>query len=196
MALGFGHRSSWIAVRDAQPADLGRVLGLTDLSKVRLSTGVAAVREPSADASAYALFIIPPVCGWTLVVLDVRLPEDEQMGGGVIDLAALSRLYGEVQKFSTHRVPEYHEWQRWSLGSPIRCFRWVGETGEVQWNEGTPAKVEKRLRASETADAREVIVDEVDEQLVLDVAGEWSVDPTSVEEAFESEGLLGYLEKE
>lgn len=74
---------------------------------------------------------------WTLAVLGGGgLFEDDGTGGGALDLPSLSRRFGEAQKFGTHRVVEYHEWQRWAGGSPARRYRWIGESGKIRFDDG------------------------------------------------------------
>lgn len=66
------------------------------------------------------VFLTPVVDGWTLAVLGVGGLSADNGGGDVVDLPSLSRRFGEVQMFATHRVVEYQEWQRWVDGSPVR----------------------------------------------------------------------------
>ena len=62
-------------------------------------------------------FLAPVVDGWTLAVLGGgELFEDDVAGAGTVELPSLSRRFGEVQKFATHRVVEYQAWQRWVNG--------------------------------------------------------------------------------
>jgi hypothetical protein len=57
----------------------------------------------------------------------------------------MGHRFGEVQKFATHRVVEYQEWQRWVDGSRMRRYCWIGESGEIRFDEGEPVSAEGDL---------------------------------------------------
>lgn len=177
-ARGFGPKSAWLAVRSVEPREVAAALGLREL---RPETW-----EPALDAVPPLLFLTLPVDGWTLVVHGSDVGER-------IDLAALSRRFGEAQSFATHRVVDLQEWQRWVDGSPVRRYRWIGESGEIELDEGTPAAAEAGIarRADLDRDWDELVFP--DEDVVLNVAAEWSVDPMELDRRIDlpAEGLLG-----
>jgi hypothetical protein len=137
----------------------------------------------------FPLFLTPPLDGWTLVVLAPSLAE------APFDFAALSRELGEVQKFGSHRVVESHEWQRWVDGSPVRRYWWVGESGEIRLDDGEPAAAEGSLARKGDLDGEWDALDFPEEDTVLAVAAEWSIDPTTLDGHLDlpPEGLLGYV---
>jgi hypothetical protein len=137
----------------------------------------------------FPVFVTPPVDGWTLVVLAPSLAE------AALDLAGLSRRFGEAQKLATHRVVESHEWQRWVDGSPVRRYWWVGESGEIRLDDGEPATAEGSLAHADDLDGYWDELELPDEDTVLEVAAEWSVDPTTLDERFDlpAQGLLGLV---
>src|SRR5262249_18636731 len=144
-------------------------------------------------ANGTAAFVTPTVDGWTLVVLGGQLFDED--GNGRVDLRRLSKEFGEAQKFASHRVVEYQEWQRWVQGSPGRRYCWIGESGEIPFDEGDPLAEEGNiLRATHiTADWENF--DIADEGVVMAVAAAWSVDPTTLDERSElpSTGLVGIV---
>ena len=100
------------------------------------------------------------------------------------DPAALSRRFGEVQRFVTHRVVDLHGWQRWVDGHPVRRFEYLGESDETLFDEG-------ELTEAEESEDLEV----PDEETVMTIAAAWSVDPTTLDDRDDVPGevLVGRL---
>jgi hypothetical protein len=124
-----------------------------------------------------------------------KLFEDDGLGNGALDLPSLSRRFGEVQKFGSHRVVEYQEWQRWVDGSPVRRYCWVGESGTILFDEGEPISVEGNLLRATDLDGDWDAFDIADEETVMTVAAEWSNNPTTLDKRDDlpPHGLLGFL---
>jgi hypothetical protein len=136
------------------------------------------------------------VDGWTLAVLGgSELFEDDGVGGGALDLLALSQRFGEVQKFATYRVVDYQEWQRWVKGSPVRRYCWIGDSSEIRFDEGEPTSAEGNLLRAANLDGDWDAFDFADEETVMTVAAEWSINPTTLGERDDlpPRGLLGFL---
>lgn len=186
-AVGFGPKCAWLAVRSEQPEEVARALGLGDVRPAPWSVVSDVQHHPPEPP--FPLFVTPPVNGWTLVLLAPSLAE------APFDLAALSREFGEVQKFGTHRVVESQEWQRWVDGSPARRYWWVGESGEIRLDDGEPARAEGSLAHPDDLEGDWDELELPDEDTVLEVAAEWSLDPTSLDERLDlpPDGLLGYV---
>jgi hypothetical protein len=182
-AAGFGPTGCWLAVRANDRAAVAAALGLVD---VREETWEAALRQiESRHDPPRRAFVTPPVDGWTLVALS-----PQSIGEQRFDLAELSRRFGEAQYFATQRAVEYHEWQRWVNGDAKRRYCFFGERGEIR-GDGEPSVAEADI--VESADDPDG--EAPDEETVLAVAAEWSVDPTSLEgrDDVEPRGLLGWL---
>jgi hypothetical protein len=186
-AVGFGVKSAWLSVRSEEPDEVVRALGLDDVRPARWSVVPEVRRHPPEPP--FPVFVTPPVDGWTLALLAPSLAEAD------LDLAELSRRFREVQKFATHRVVESHEWQRWVAGSPVRRYWWVGESGEIRLDDGEPAAAEGSLAHADDLDRDWDELEFADEDTVLDVAAEWSLDPTTLDGRLDlpPEGLLGYV---
>ena len=185
-AVGFGVKSAWLAVRSEQPEEVARALGLDDVRPA--AWGVVQEIQRHPPEPPFPVFVTPPVDGWTLVLLAPSLAEAN------FDLAGLSRQFGEAQKLATHRVVESHEWQRWVEGSPVRRYWWVGESGEVRLDDGEPAAAEGSLAHAGDLDGDWDDLEFPDEDTVLEVAAEWSIEPTTLDGRLDlpAEGLLGY----
>lgn len=181
----FGFKSAWLAVRTGDPAEVSEALGLQDATSTPWPEGIAAVYEDAGTRPA-PVFVGSPVDGWVLVPFGWALAEPESF-----DLAALSRRFGEVQRFATHRVVESHEWERWVDGQPVRRYGYLGESGEVRFNEGEPTEHDEDLLPATDADPDDWELP--DEERVMEIAAAWSVDPTTLDERDDvpDEGLLG-----
>jgi hypothetical protein len=197
--LGFGPKQAWLAVRDGDPELTMAVLGLRDLGPVAWRTGIDLVHLRDDR-----VILTPPLPGadgssWLLVV-------GRWLAKSTVDTEGLSEILGtDVQYFATHRVTEWHRWQRSRDGRLVRSFEYLGESGEVLDWRGDPDPAERTVGlpatfepASGSADAeagdeapRNILV-ESDEELdgmavivgeddVFFVAGAWSVDPTTLD---------------
>jgi len=203
--VSFGYKTAWLAFPSRDTSAVAAALGLREAREVSWSEGVSTAYG-TRSMFPTPVFVTPPIDGWVLAQVGVALFEDD--GKGALDFAELSRKFGEVQKFASHRVVEYHEWQRWVEGAPVRRYCWVGERGEVIFEAGTRAKAEgnlvtmadvARLQADELdeAEAEDFFSRTPNEDTVMAVAAEWSTDPSKVEERTDlaSTGLLGLFDQ-
>jgi hypothetical protein len=192
--VGFGYKIAWLAIRTADTEAAAEALDVTGAHAVPWVEGIdAAYRTEQGRAP---VFLTPVVDGWTLAVLGGgELFEDDGVGGGALDLPSLSHRFGEVQKFATHRVVEYQEWQRWVNGSPVRRYCWIGESGEIRFDEGEPISAEGNLLRATDLDGDWSAFDLADEETVMAVAAEWGIDPTTLDKRDDlpPRGLLGFL---
>jgi hypothetical protein len=172
--VGFGGKQAWLAVRDADPADVLQALGLRDLGEVPWRDGVD-LSYLTDDRVA----ITPPLPGardtrWVLAAGRYLMRP-----GTTVDVVGLSaRLRTEVQFFATHRVTELHRWQRAVDGEPVRAFGYVGQTGDVTSWHGDPDPAERDAGLPAALDDDTTVL--VSERDVLKVADAWSMDPTTL----------------
>lgn len=193
--VAFGYKVAWLAIRTEDTQAVAVALGVTGARAVSWAAGIDAAYGARRGPRAL-VFLTPAVDGWTLAVLGGGdLFEDNGTGGGALDLPSLSRRFGEAQKFGTHRVVEYHEWQRWAGGSPVRRYCWIGESGEIRFDEGEPISAEGNLLRATDLDGDWDAFDLADEETVMAVAAEWSLNPTTLDERDDlpPRGLLGFL---
>ena len=180
--VGFGYKMVWIAVRAGEAEAILDALGRSEPRTVDWPEGVRAVYQ---DHGAVAL--TPPLPGGTTWTLAIGHPLS------TVDLCELSRrLDREVQRFGTHRVVEWHRWERAVSGRLVRLFEYVGDHGEVTEWEGEPDEVERAVglpqvwpivegATIEPGAAVEPPDGSVNEMDLMRVAGEWSVDPTGLD---------------
>ncbi|HEY1325159.1 MAG TPA: hypothetical protein VGF32_33215 [Streptosporangiaceae bacterium] len=192
--VGFGYKIAWLAIRTSDTQAAAEALGITDARAASWAEGIGTTH--GAEQGRAPAFLTPVVDGWTLAVFGRgELFEDDGTGGGALDLPSLSHRFGEVQKFATHRVVEYHEWQRWVDGLPIRRYCWIGESGEIRFDEGEPISAEGNLLRAADVDGDWDPFDVAGEETVMAVAAEWSINPTTLDERDDlpSRGLMGFL---
>lgn len=199
----FGSQTAWIAVRAASPEKLATALRLDAATRSPWS-GVSRSQNRSRD-----VFITPPIGEWTLAVgrglvflesITMKdVPADRHPRKLLAYLEALSRdLGGVVQYFLTHPVAETHVWVLADGGRIVRAYGYSGERGEVLWNIGALTPAESAL--GQTFPERSDDIDNEgiaspDEQVVMHIAGKWSVDPTQLDTRSDvgDEGLVGSI---
>jgi hypothetical protein len=176
----FGPKIAWLAVRDGSPERVADAIGLSARRPLAWPDGVRAAYEEG-------VFVAPAGEGWVVAAGVGWL-------GAEPDVAALSaRLGAEVQYFATHRVVEAHAWERAVDGRLVRRVRFSGETGELA-REGEATAIEIEIGLAASADEA---AEHVDEDTVMRVAGQWSVDPRAFGGAATAAatGLHGLLER-
>jgi hypothetical protein len=159
--VGFGYKTAWLAVRGSSAEGVADAIGLTAGAEVPWREGVDGSRHDE-------VFVTPPTSGWVLAV-------GPGWFGAEPDVAELSgRLGTEVQYFATHRVAEAHTWARAIAGRLVRRVVYIGEDGTVE-HEGAPTETERELGVAELGD--EDASARVSEEIVMQVAAAWSLDP-------------------
>jgi hypothetical protein len=194
--ISFGYKCMWFAVKSDHPEKLIKTLNLINIKPCNWQTGI----ERAYDNSVY---ITPSIDGWTLACGWV-LPDGGSKEG--IDyikniLQDLSRDYGEAQFFCTHRVTEYHCWINAVEGNIRRVYSYLGETGENIVIEGEATDFEKSLQLVNTfsAEAKDENYFErsdinlPDEETVMKVAENWSVNPSTLANRNDVKPGLGLL---
>lgn len=182
----------WLAIRTVHPSVVQAALRVRHARACAWSDALITPFEPR-------LFISPSVRGWVIVTgCDLPDPGDD-VDKCFLFLTALSQKLGEVQFFVRNRPVSHHGWVRLDGGKVVRGYVWAGET---LWAQGAMTDAEHQLKLRclsylETPDAlgltqRELLSANADK--VLRLAGEWSIDPTTVEaEALEAKGIAGDL---
>ncbi|WNJ17149.1 hypothetical protein [Pontibacter sp. G13] len=190
--LGFGYKNKWIALKTD---DRDKVVKFLNLKKVQKSNWKDGVKFGYEEG----VFITPDINGWTLALgVDISDLESEDSQEF---LKRASTEFEECQIFQTHRIVEYHFWGKAKNGHIERLYSYVGESGENLINEGKPTEIENTYnlvntfsKESESDDYWErEDLDIPDEQIVMEIAENWSIDPTKIEEikGLEGIGLIG-----
>jgi len=195
-AVGFGYKCMWFAVKTDDKNRVAAMLQLANVSECNWQTGIA-------EAYKGSVFVTPAVGGWTLAC-GWGLPHGdtrEQVDEVKSILRTLSREFGEAQFFGTHRVVDCHCWMKATNGRVERAYDWVEGTTLVA--EGPPTEVELPLNlvntlSEEAKDERYFEREDIvwpDEELVMNIAEHWSINPTTLDERNDVTPGLGLLGK-
>ncbi len=196
-ATSFGYKCMWFAIKSTDQQKVIELLKIKKITKCNWKFGIDKAYNGS-------IFITPPINGWTLVC-GLGLPESDNKDGinNVKEiLKTLSREFGEAQFFCTHRVVEYHCWMKAINGQVTRVYSYLGEAGENIAIEGVPTEFEKKYKLfnsfSKEAKSEKYFEDSnlvlPNEELVMQIAGAWSIDPSQLEnrkDLSQSLGLIG-----
>ena len=192
-AESFGPKNAWVAFHTGDQAAVLQALPLRNPRPASWTEGLEAAYEYPFGCS---VFVTPPIDGWTLCVgLPLSAAVDARPPAFGDDAAAWAKqLDCEVQYFATHRVVEAHAWARARPTGLERAYAFVGESGEKVLEIGAPTAEERQLGfaffdpTSAEAEAQgedywgRQDLTFPNEQHVLAVAGQWSVDPSLLEE--------------
>ena len=144
--------------------------------------------------------MLPSVDGWVLILTSQG---PETIAEFVPPLTFLSEHFGEAQFFASYRVTDVYGWGRAERGEVERLV--LTADGESE-QFGNPTRTEDDLLddqqdSDEDADDAEEATDDwdsdewhwlIDEQFVLQLAEEWSVNPSTLTETFGIPQASGY----
>lgn len=193
MPLGFGYKCIWFAIRTADKAKVAAMLGLQDILDCNWEAGIKQAYHNNA------VFITPAINGWTLACgWGLPIDTDEIK----ILLRELSQEFGEAQYFATHRVTGFHCWMKAANGQIQRAYAYLGESGETLVVEGEPTEIEKTFNLMDTSsvEVQDPYFDQEDitwpdEDLVMEIATSWSINPCELENRNDITPGLGLIGK-
>ena len=176
----FGYKSLWFAVKTTNKSRLAEIFGLVNSCDCNWTVGIQRAYEGG-------VFITPSIGDWTLICGNGLLIYDKNNRQKLL-LNQLSAEFGSAQFFATHRVLDYHCWMKAERGKLIRCYQYSGEKGENLEVAGQETDIEKSLHLINTFSVeakdsnyfeREDILTP-DEETVMKIADNWSVDPSTL----------------
>jgi hypothetical protein len=196
--IDFGYKIVWIAVKTDNKSELSKILGLKNVKPSNWTSGIE-------NAYENGVFITPQIGDWTLAVgMGLPLGDNKESIEKLEKvLNELSSEFGEAHFFGTHRVVEYHNWMKSVNGKMERIYSYVGESMENIKVFGNPTEPEKELKLfnslSEEAKSDEYFdredLDYADEELVMKIAENWSINPTKLTERTDIKNELGMVGK-
>lgn len=160
-------------------------LGARDADRV--AGWVAAVDASSQKHALQPVLVCPGVDGWVLCPFSLALASLEQF-----DFKQLSRRFGEVQRFLTFGVTDLHQWERWVDGELVRRFGAEADVLLFEIGEQPEEETPVRLRRPDAGTAAPRMADE---DMVLEIAERWSVNPMTLDArtSLPVDGWLGGL---
>lgn len=196
LPVAFGYKCMWFAVKTDDKHRLAEILKIKNISDCNWQTGIDAAYNGS-------VFITPTISGWTLAC-GWGLPHGDTKAG--IEevktiLRSLSKEFTDAQFFCTHRVSEYHCWIKATLGQVERVYSFSGESGANLAVEGFPTAFEQTMNLanslSDEAQNEEYLEREdlvwPDEEILMQVAEHWSIDPSKLDKRKDLSPALGLL---
>lgn len=189
--ISFGYKCKWIAVRGQCSGMVTAILPILHAKVTDWSEGIRAAYDGE-------VFVSPPIGNWILVV-SVALPDfcNYQHADTLTSwIEVVSRnLDTTVQWFTTHRTSEYHAWCWAEKGKVVRAYGWAGDSGTTVIDSGKRTAEEGELghrffdeRSSEAKQDPDYWsrkdLSFPNEEYVMQLAGKWSVNPSTLEERF------------
>jgi hypothetical protein len=198
-AIGFGYKFFWFAVKTNNQQKIADLLKSKNTSNCNWKVGIDKAYNGS-------VFITSAINGWTLVCGSELPAGDSKENINKVKniLQTLSKEFDEAQFFCTHRIVEYHCWMKAKKGQMSRVYSYQGDQGENLAIEGEPTEFEKKYKLINTFspeaknenyfESEKLIIP--DEEFIMKVAENWSVDPSQLDNRKDlppSLGLIGKL---
>lgn len=185
--INFGYKTSWLSVKTNDGNALAKVLDRQYTRNANWKNGLASRKD---------VFLTPPIGEWMLVHgmpidADFTFVEEYNI------LEKLSLEFEECHFFCTQRVSEYYVWVKAIEGQIIRSYGYLGERGENTMVTGIPQGLENELHLintfSKESENRGYLEDDSlvipDEDLIMKIAEDWSVNPSTLEGRTDISGL-------
>ena len=174
LPIPFGYKSLWIAIRSNDTASFAEALGLKNAQPCPWLEGINQAYD------FRGIFVTPPVSDWMFAVGNHPEMGHEQF---LPFLNQLSQRFHQVYYFGTHRIVDYQAWAIAEQGQVRRAFGWVGETGEFLLNLG-----ERMADEIELGTGLPEVENAPDEEVVLELARRWTLDPRELQDYPEARG--------
>lgn len=190
--IGFGYKSVWLAVKCENHDLLAKSIGINDAKPCNWSKGLE-------NAYGNVIFVTPQIDGWVFAVGNGLPQGDTKESIEAVKelLIKLSKEFGEAYFFGTHRVVEFHCWAKATNGLIDRYYAYLGESGENLEIVGPSTEEEKEFNlvntfSEEAKDDNYWENDSLfypDEEFVMNIAEQWTINPTKLDEIQEKVGL-------
>lgn len=196
--IPFGPKMAWLAIETRDTEEVAAAIGLNHIQ-------LATWKDGLESAHRGGVFVTPPVGDWTLVLGTPLFPRPERQNLQLDSLLErVSLPFREVQYFCNHPEVDLYVWARAGGGRVSRAFAWIGSLDGLVWEIGSPTQEETNLGLVLTPGLPpRVVGDEPEglapltEQWLFQLAGYWSVDPTSLDAEFAetTSGLIGTVNR-
>ena len=196
--IDFGYKIVWFAIKTDNKEKIAEILNIKRTTKSNWKSGIE-------KAYSNGIFITPQIGEWTLAVgMGLPLGDSQESIEKVEKLLnKLSTEFGEAHFFGTHRVVEYQNWMKSTNGKIDRIYAFIGESMENIKVYGQPTEPEKGLNLfnslSKEAESDDYFeredLDYADEELVMKIAENWSVNPTKLTERKNIKSEFGLIKK-
>lgn len=180
-AIDFGYKMQWFAVKTNDQKKIAEIIKLKKVSKSNWENGIKGAYQNS-------VFITPQINDW-IIVCGHGIPsgKEKQL------LVDLSKEFGEVQFFATHRVSDYHSWMKAINGTIERSFTYSDEYDNGYAAQGNPTRIEKENGLTKEIENDSEYIDFIDEEFLMKIAKNWSIDPTQLSQRKDIKPELGIV---
>lgn len=182
----FGYKTVWYAIKDETPKSVIEKLRLEVVCEANWKSGLEQTRLTDY------VFVSPSINGFVLVINLISLSKNADH-----DMAKKHAcFFNEFFYFGSHRIAGYYAWAKFINGELMRAYAYIGEGGELFWNEGDITIEELKLgfdKFPTSDDSLDNDIDYPDEDSVIDIASLWSIDPTFYGRALEKSTSTGYI---
>lgn len=195
-AIDFGYKTLWFAVKTNNKKRIAEIFKLRNTKECNWKVGIA-------ESYNNFIYITPQIGDWTLVRGMALLDKGDIENTNFIKdkIIVLSKEFGEAQFFGSERVVEYQTWMKAVNGKIIRAYSYIGESGENLIVEGEPTEFEKKYNlvntfSEEAKDEKYFEREDLffpDEDFVMKVAENWSVNPQKLTERTDIKNELGII---
>ncbi len=168
----FGYKSMWFAIKDVEADRL--LFCCPYLKYVRETTWGDGLREIEEQWQSKAM-LSGPYDGWTFLA-GICLWDVSEVDQIVNIMSHMGECAGEVCFFASHRVSDAYAFAKMEQGKLIRLYSYAD--GQIFGCIGKKSDVEERLHlhlAEREEDLFEDEFDSLDEEDVLRIASEWSM---------------------
>ena len=168
----FRYKAAWYAIKGETPLAVIEKLNLSIVRKSNWESGLEQIHSNNN------VFVSPSIDGFVLVIdfSGLSINDDHYM------VMKHARLFAEFYYFGSHRTVDYYAWAKFINGELIRAYSYVGETGDITWNEGRITNEELELGFDKFPIVDDSFNDDTeypDEGCVIDIANLWSINPAS-----------------
>lgn len=185
--LGFGYKNKWMAIKSNSKEKVADFFKFKNIQECNWANGVKFGYD--------GIFITPEINGWILIlgidVFDLETSNTKEL------LKKVSTEFGECQLFLTHRIVEYHFWGLARNGKIERLYSYLGDSESNLIIEGIPTEIKKKYNFVNTflEEAKNDTYwerDDIDfpnENIVMEIAEVWSINPTKIADYQDIEGI-------
>lgn len=184
----FGYRNTWFVAKNVDVCSVLQVFpNLSNIRNISWKEGMLEIEN-----LRFKIFISGIYEGWTFMISrDLYDPSEVE---SITDLLLkIGKIAEEVCYFSSYRTVETYGFAKIVQGKIIRMYCYSGEKGCIYKNMGKKTDAEKRLALNFAANEDELFEEgfhEIDEDDILKLAGELSLNPESLIGMEEKQSLI------
>ena len=195
--VSFGYKCFWITIKSGETEQIADLLSLDKKTPCNWKAGID---NGYLYGDGVPVFLSPPVRGWSFLVGRCALPDPETHHDELVELLnRLSKNFGEACFFGTIRTTGFAAWFRSQNGQIVRKFMYADE---VIYDEGNRIGIESDVAYidHDFDSEKEKSIKRAefcgDENWVIQIAADWTIDPSTLEyqkKTPKAVGILGYL---